>query len=324
MNTPHAAELTSSDLLKTYPQLSEKASIDFVNCLEVSADHLRVRDQRSSLGKRLFHFINGESDRRQQQIDKSHQVMLQNAHQWLQHLNAKQASSDLTIGILADKLTETRAGIMRLQQRLQQNTDATQQELKAVWDALAQQEQGVRDRFSEHEQRLQRLELKTAAKQQAELLISRWRDGWYAAHGLGQRLFLVCNALNWGAFGEWLRTTPASKDRDDFIEIVRNQLKEQLKHDSHMAEPILSLQDWFAPPKPSAHASEHQNVLSYLSESYQQTSTAPLPRFAGLPEPPRLTDPLWAHLQLPRLAGPDKLVRHMLTQTALNKEMLKC
>lgn len=324
MNTQHSANLTANDLLKTYPQLTEKSVIDFVNCLEVSSDHLRVRDQRTSVGKRLFYLINGESARRQQQIDWSHQTILENTHQWLQHLDAKQASSDLTIGILADKLTETRAGIMRLQERLLQSASTTCQELDNVRAALDKQEQSVRDRFNDHEQRLQFLELKTAAKQQLELLISRWREGRYAVHGLGQRLFLVCNALNWGDFGVWLRKTSASEDRDNFIEIVRNQLKEQLKHDSLMVEPILSVEAWFAPPTTSAASSEHQEILHYLSASYQTDVTTPLPRLAGMLQPPPLSDPLWTALKLPRLAGPDKLVRHMLTQTALTQEMLKC
>ena len=308
---------TLTEQIAHYPQLSEKALIDFVNGLEVTADHLRVREKSDGLGSRIWGSITGNTAHRQQEVDKTFQSQLATSLTWLQGLDARQAESDLAMTVIADKLTETRAGVMKLQSRIQQNDAATRNALDAVWTKLVTQEKHNQEIFQRHEHRLKSLEWKTAATEHLELVLCRWRDGRYAEHGVAQRLFVVCNTLHWGNFGDWLRhTTPA--DRAQLLEITESKLKNQLKEDCG-GDTALPMREWLANSTPPPD----EEVLHYLANDYRVEQGAPLPLLAGDTVQRNNNAAAWNSLELPRYASIPKMVHSMLRQTELSVAHLK-
>lgn len=109
------SNISFSQLTKEHPQLSEKALIDFVNGIEVIDDHIRFRETiNQNFSSRLWNDLTGQSHLRQQTIDQHISGSLNAISNWLQFLQHTQIESDLAITKVAEKLAETRAGVMRL------------------------------------------------------------------------------------------------------------------------------------------------------------------------------------------------------------------
>ena len=101
-------------LIKQHPQLTEKALIDFVNGIEVTDDHIRFREGiNQSFSSRLLNDLMGQSHLRQQTLDQHFSQSLDTVSSWLQFLQHAQIKSDLAVNKVAEKLAETRAGVMR-------------------------------------------------------------------------------------------------------------------------------------------------------------------------------------------------------------------
>src|SRR5579859_4153335 len=87
-----------------YPQLTQKAVVDFVNGLEVIDDHLRCRATGNGMLARVWGGFTGETARRQQLIDEHAATALQSVRLWLLRHEQLIADSDLMLKSLGENL----------------------------------------------------------------------------------------------------------------------------------------------------------------------------------------------------------------------------
>ena len=106
------AETWLSTQRSYHPQLTEKATIDLVNGLEVVGDHLRCRSTRTLVG-RMWHELTGRAPREQYLIDINLKTGQEAITAWVQDIQAFQAKSDLALSVVTEKLTETRTALGR-------------------------------------------------------------------------------------------------------------------------------------------------------------------------------------------------------------------
>lgn len=314
MNSPtHLDDASYAELLQRHPQLSDKALIDWINGLEVVGDHLRVRSQEKNLLGRVFDFATGATERRQQHIDQDLHAGLSSAFRGLQDLQHHAARSDLAVEFITNKLTETRAGVMRLNVKFSGQFDAVWQKMDAIVASYG-------PRLASLEQRTARLERLDIVDAHIEFVLSKWSAGHYQSFSLLERLFVVCNELQWGDFGDFqrqlsLQATPDPRG-ERMLETVRNKLTAQMRRDCGDTDLPRPMASWLEAVQHRARQ-ENQALIDCLAADYPNAATCPLPAVLAN----RSSDAVQS-LALPRSAGPAKLVQHMLAETVLTKEQL--
>ncbi len=314
VNTPtHPHDGTDVQLLQRHPQLTDKALIDWINGLEVVDDHLRVRRKEKSLLSRVFDLATGVTECRQQHIDQNLHAGLSAAFSGLQDLQHHVARSDLAVEIITEKLTETRAGVMRMNVKFTKQFDAVWQQMDAI--------------VANYGPRLTSLELRTARLERLDLVdahiefvLSKWSAGHYQLFSPLERLFMACNELQWGDFGDFQRQLSRQAMPDPrcerMLETVCNKLTAQMRRDCGDSDLPRPMADWLEVQQHRALPENHA-LIGCLAADYPNAAICPLPAV--------LADRSGSALQslvLPRSAGPAKLVQHMLAETVLTKESL--
>lgn len=256
-------ELT--ELAKTYPQIKEKAIVDFVNSLDVIDDIVRVQEKTNSgLGSRFFSAINGTSARRQAMINGNVSDNLRFIKNYIQDNETKRQDSDLLlqqvsagVGKLADKLYS----VVKTQISQQNQIDDIYKELRIIEDISNCQ-------FHELEQRLNTHEAYILAKTEMDNALSVWKVGKYKFTP-EQALWMVCSRLNWGHFGTWLRLTQQQptfqQQAQDMLNTLRNEciviLRDQTKRSDNQ---LLSQETLIS--RITAQDMALRNTLSFLSD----------------------------------------------------------
>lgn len=314
VNTPiHLYDEPDVQLLQRHPQLTDKALIDWINGLEVVDDHLRVRSKEKSFLGRVFDFATGATERRQQHIDQNLHAGLSAAFSGLQDLQRHAARSDLAVEIIADKLTQTRAGVMRMNVKFTEQFDAVWQQMDAI--------------VANYGPRLASLELRTARLERLdwvdahiELVLSKWSAGHYQSFSPLERLFVACNELQWGDFGDFQRQLSKQAMPDlrgeRMLETVHNKLTAQMRRDcgdSNLPRPMAA---WLEVQQHRALQENHA-LIGCLAADYPNVAMCPLPAVLA-----DRSSSVLQSLALPRSAGPAKLVQHMLAETVLTREFL--
>ena len=274
---------------------------------------MRIRSEEKSLLNRVFNFATGVTERRQQHIDQNLHAGLSAAFSGLQDLQHHAARSDLAVEIITEKLTETRAGVMRM------NVKFTAQ-LDAVWQKMDAIVTNYGPRLANLEQRTARLERLDLVNAHIEFVLSKWSAGHYQSFSLLERLFVVCNELQWGDFGDFQRqfskqAVPDSRG-ERMLETVRNKLTAQTRRDCGDSDLPRPMAVWLQAQQHRA-LQDNQSLISCLAEDYPNSATCPLPAVLA----DRNSNAMQS-LELPRSAGPAKLVQHMLAQTVLTKDAL--
>lgn len=315
-NSIHTAHVTEADsaLLKRHPQLKDKAIVDWINGLEVTRDHLQARQKDEGLLERTFSFITGATERRQQHIDQNLHAGLSAAFSGLQDLQLHAALSDLAIELIADKLTETRAGLMKLQAKMSG-------QFADIWQAIGEIQAAYGPRIKSLELRTERLEKLDLVDSHIALVLSKWESGQYETFSPLERLFVACNELQWGDFGDFqrelsLQAQPSTRC-ERMMATVHNNLVAQLRRDCGSSDFPPPIADWL---KVQQHreAQDNQMLIDCLTADYQTVTNAPLPLILA----DRSNALAFNSLHLPRSAGPEKMVRYMLSQTVLTKAQL--
>ena len=303
-----------AELLQRHPQLTDKALVDWVNGLEVVGDHLQLRSQEKGFLGRIFDFSTGTTERRQQQIDQNLHAGLSAALCGLQDLQRHAARSDLAVEIVTQKLTETRAGVMRM------NVKFTGQ-FEAVWQQMDAIIADYGPRLADLELRTARLERLDLVDAHIEFVLSKWSAGHYQSFSPLARLFVACNELQWGDFGDFQRqlsrqTMPDSRG-ERTLETVRNKLTAQMRRDCGDSDLPRPMTTWLQTQQHSAWK-ENQALISCLAADYAKADACPLPAVLA----DRSSSSAAQSIALPRSAGPAKLVRHMLAETVLRQDLL--
>ena len=205
-----AAEAWLSTQRSDYPQLTEKATIDLVNGLEVVGDHLRCRSTRP-LVERIWHTLTGRASHEQYLIDIHLKTGQEAIAAWVQDIQAFQTKSDLALSVVTEKLTETRTALGR--------QAARQSELEAALSQMQQRLDGLTQRVYE-------LEARNKATVQFDLLLSRWEGRMSRIRSPLVQIFLTIDELWWGDFGIYCRLARDTEDIDNFIEISCPKLAE--------------------------------------------------------------------------------------------------
>ena len=259
----------SGDIFEVFPQLREKAVVDVVNGLEVVDDHLRWRDENlGSFLDRLWIGLTGASGQRQQAVDRGVQDVLRGINEWLQGLQAARAESDIALARVAERLLETRQGVMKLQARHRELQNAVAALNRQLADHIASTEYGLLD--------LQQALAVESARSRAEDAViqadARWRARRLEKIPPLLRVLLAANDLYWGKFGAFLRLKgPDDGDACDLIDHARNVLANLAADFAAGEEPeSLIVDHWLDPLEDAAFSADWRDAIAYLLEGASQ------------------------------------------------------
>lgn len=248
-------------LTRDHPQLTEKALIDFVNGLEVIDDHIRVREQTNNqFIARLWGQFTGASALRQQAIDQNITSSLKTVSTWLQTLQQQHIQSDLALAKVANKLSETRHGVMRLQEK----HNALRQDVEKLLSAM----DGMNKKYSQLSERLEQIDGGRLATQHIEAVFVKWEAGRLDRYPVVARLFLVFDELYWGDFGNYCRQCGLEhREIKRLIGQVQDKALTRLKED-WTSNGLSSVYDWRTDTRQRLQdlPSEYRDLIAYLSD----------------------------------------------------------
>ncbi|MDE0417113.1 MAG: diguanylate cyclase regulator RdcB family protein [bacterium] len=257
------AEPLSVELLDDLPQVREKAVIEVVNNLEVVDDRLRVRDENpASFLERAWDLVTGASSRRQQAVDRGVQGVLRGMNEWLHGLQAAQVESDIALARVAERLQETRDGVMKLQKRHQE----LKHEVEALDRRLADHIACTEHRLSELQQALAIEGSRNRAWNAVAAAKERLLNNRFKAVPPLLRVLLTANDLYWNDFGRFLRLKgPDDKDARDLIDHARNVLG-NMAADFAVGEERESfiVDRWLDPLRDAALPTDWRDAIAYL------------------------------------------------------------
>ncbi|MCX7097199.1 MAG: diguanylate cyclase regulator RdcB family protein [Methylococcales bacterium] len=246
----------STALIKNHPQLTEKALIDFVNSIEVIDDHIRVRETiNQNFGNRLWNDLTGQSQLRQQTVDQHVSGSLNTIANWLKFLQHTQIESDLANTLVAEKVAETRAGVMRL--------NAKHNELTKHVNSLLAEFQGFDNKFT---QKLAQVDQGRLATQHLEAVFDKWQAGRLNQYPVMILLYFVFDELYWGDFGNYCRKCDLEQEIIRLIQQAKDKAAIQLKNDLKIDE--TSVWAWHEQLADEIQqlTSDQQQVLAYLTD----------------------------------------------------------
>jgi hypothetical protein len=231
-------ELSEVQLLERVPFLTDRMIVDLVNGLEVSGEHIRVRERRSGFFARAWDGLTGVSALRQQAIDKNFQAGLETVNVYLQNLQANQLQSDRALTVVATKLSETREGLKLLVGRhlaLRDQVEALEARLDS---ALGE----IHHRHAAMHAELNKMGLRLSALTQLGSEFDAWDAGRYAPFQPLTQLALVLEALHWGPFGQYDRQNPEFRRQLHDKIVIRLKVLMGVSPDT-----LISSETWFLP-----------------------------------------------------------------------------
>ena len=159
-------------LQQRIPVIGDKALVDLVNGINVSGEILRYRRGRSFL-RHLVDRLGGKDEKLQMLLDSNSLMGQEALYQWVLELCDSVRISQVALQVTQTSLLEARNAIRQQYQRLE-NQD---EKLLVLSQQLNQLSEQVCHRMDRHEERLQRLELRVAAKDDLERILAAWVSG---------------------------------------------------------------------------------------------------------------------------------------------------
>jgi hypothetical protein len=255
-----------NQLTKEHPQLTEKALIDFVNGIEVIDDHIRFRETiNQGFAGRLWNDLTGQSHLRQQTIDQHVNESLKTVSSFLQQLKQQQFQSDLAYSTVAEKLAETRAGVMRL--------NAKHKELAQQVNTLMSEFERLDNQYTALSQKVQQVDNGRLAYQQLGAVFVKWQAGRLNHYPVIIRLYLVFDELYWGHFGNYCRQYDLEREIADLIQQAKDKAITQLKQDLQIND--TNVWNWHEQLTAEIQnlPVDYQQVLAYLTDDAQIDET---------------------------------------------------
>lgn len=251
-------EIQLDVLIDEHPQLKEKAIIDFINGIEVNNDHIHVAEKNNEkFFGRIWSELTGETQSRQNTIDQHTNEALTSVSKWLQCLQYHHVQSDLAIAKVADKLVETRAGVMCLQ--------AKHQQLAQQVEVLILDFDRLDLKFNQLALKLQQVDAGRLAKQHLDAVFDKWEAGRLNHYPEMLRLYFVFDELYWGEFGNYCRQYKIEHEVNRLVQQVKDKALIQMKHDKQSPHQSCSWQEKLATDIRKINL-EHQQTLAYLSD----------------------------------------------------------
>lgn len=288
---------------QTLPAAKTKLLIDMVNSLHVSQDHLRVQGRNE--GKfftRLWGSVTGETQKRQNSISQHQQTALENVVEVVNDLASSLTRSNLAMVQVADRLTEVE---LSLSQAIHVLADTR--------DALHTLRAEVDGHIRLIENTLAHLDLRITAKDEMELVLSRWSAGHLRHLPIASRCYVSLNELYWGTFGEFCRRHPGN-NAQMMLERLQNEAIQQMQADAHAQEPgmRLPISDWLASSaSDNAAADVFLEGLAYLGDG---APIDQMPMVYVCSQLPSVADTQHWPLTVPRLCHAQRLASALIRE----------
>lgn len=154
------------------PVVSDKALIDLVNGIQVSKDIIRYRKSRGWFNQ-LIDKLDGSDKKRKLLLDGNILAGQEALYNWVLELTDSLRISQVALEVTQNSLLEARDAIRSQKQRLQKQEEALIA-LSNQFDKLVQQ---VGARLSNLEARVRQLEIRVAANEDLDQIITAWAAG---------------------------------------------------------------------------------------------------------------------------------------------------
>jgi hypothetical protein len=217
-------DLTTRNQLELHPQLKEKAIFDYFNGLEVLEDHVRFRNKNNNnLLTRILDSLNGIAVKRQNIIDDNITASLDTVSIWLQDIQRYQAKSDIAVNCLANKLIETRQGVMRLQERHKE----LREQVQAMYQDINRRLTQVNHDVSSMKSDIQYFN----ANDHLIRVFKKWEREQLKLYPPLARLYIVIDELYWGDFGIYCRSKFGEKKVNELMQDLADKALSQMAKD---------------------------------------------------------------------------------------------
>ncbi|MDI3323403.1 diguanylate cyclase regulator RdcB family protein [Pontibacterium granulatum] len=254
MNTAVCTEAGIKEVCDLLPCLQEKYIVDFANSIDVTKDHLRTQDNRSSFFCRVGDHLTGDSARRQTEINASLVDGVEGALKWLTELTSSVAKSNYALCQVSARIDD-----------VQKNVAFLSDQTYLLHDKLEALSLHVESRVNELQAELSRVDLEQSASRQLQQQFDRWKAGHFNQLPVLTRCYVVAEELRWGAFGDCVRA--ASQDlknslKQQLMDKLTVQLAEDLNASQHMR---VASTKWMAPSEVSRNLALEEGI-QYLGE----------------------------------------------------------
>lgn len=248
--------------LHLVPSAQSRVLIDMVNSLDVARDHIRVSEAKSqSLGSRFLGSITGSTQRRNNHIAQNHQLALDSAIATITELAKSQSRSNFAIEQVASRLTYVETSLAQTASRLADVCEVVKQ-LRCIVD---EQSARLMDELA-------RMDLRSAASEQLDLVMSRWEAGKFNAFPRSSRCFVAAHELYWGSFGEFMRRHPDAASIPTLKETFQNKASSRLRKSANDEE-AAPLSYWLSWESESQKESDlFIDGLAYLGSHCEPTT----------------------------------------------------
>lgn len=258
-----------ADFLSAVPSTKEKLLVDMVNCIHVAGEQIEVQiEHESRFFSRWLSTVTGADDKRMHRIQKNQNVALCNVVSVINALSASLTRSNGAITRAGQRLTEIEHGLTR-----------TVNVLVDVRTALRALEENLGAHADQVDERLARIDLRAAANEELDWVLSRWEVGKFSAVPVAARCFLALHELRAGHFGEFVRRNAASPEIKRFFERCIFKITSQMNSDLGLTddERVSMRGAWLANPARhrSAGSREFVEGTAFLG-SYSSAVDAPM------------------------------------------------
>lgn len=252
----------AQQFLHAVPSAQSRVLIDMVNSLDVARDHLRVSERtHNSITRRFLGAITGSTQQRNNHISQSHQLVLDSAVATITELAKSQSRSNLAIEKVANRLTFVETSLAQTANRLAD-----------VCEVVAQLRCTVDEQVARLNDEIAHLDLRAAASEQLDLVMSRWEAGKFNAFPRSSRCFIAAHELYWGGFGEYLRRHPEASSVQTLKETFQNLASARL-HRSVNDEDSASLSHWLSwETEAQKESPTFLDGLAYLGSDFDATA----------------------------------------------------
>lgn len=295
-------------LIAGVPVLQDKMIVDLVNGIEVTRDHIRVREKKNcNIWTRMTNAFTGKSAAQQQRIDQNLNEGLQTTMMWLENLQASQIQTDRALAYVTHKLSETRNGIVKLVEKhvdLKNEVQQLDEKLNHLEAHFLQQNRYLQEK-------IHIMEIRQNAMIQMNVEFDKWACGGYASFSPLVQLFLVLENLSWGAFGTYDAINP------EFRESLYYKCAILLKDLYHI--PIrnnLPTVQWLLPLTQEREA--HKEMLRYLLQD-EEDNLQDLPLQAAILKASELEI---SNPELFKTILNDRLVPHVFQSKRLSERLM--
>ncbi|MCH8505955.1 MAG: YjcZ-like family protein [Ectothiorhodospiraceae bacterium] len=154
------------------PRVSDKALINLINGIQVNYDLIRYQKQQGFFGK-LFDRLAGTDVGRQNLLNGNLVGGQQALYDWVREFSDSLRVSQIALEITQNSLLEAREAI----RRQTRNSIAHRQNLNSLDAKLGNLTHRITGRIEQLEDRVETIELKQAAQQEFDLIITAWQAG---------------------------------------------------------------------------------------------------------------------------------------------------